>query len=275
LGSRFEFTQRQFDLLYSDLSVYPVGHAVAASAAFPGLLTPVSLRNYPKDESYVPPAWVKEELDGGESHRLRYRQALEAQSYIDSDRSYIYLSDGGISDNLGVLPVIQLISDMFPSDDSRATMNDGKLKKIVVISVNSKTSSAAEVEDTGKGLRLAQILGTATATPMGNFSEAQVALLKMIMAGKNEKKLLRERITALYGPDAVAQNFPELNTPDIDYRLVEVEFAGVSDEAERDYLNTIPTAFKLEHEQVDRLRKAAVTALDANPDYSNLVNELK
>ena len=35
LGSRFEFTQQQFDLLNSDLSSYPIGHAVAASSAYP------------------------------------------------------------------------------------------------------------------------------------------------------------------------------------------------------------------------------------------------
>lgn len=42
LGARFEFTQDQFDLLCSDLSRVPVARAVAASSAFPVLLSPLT-----------------------------------------------------------------------------------------------------------------------------------------------------------------------------------------------------------------------------------------
>src|SRR2546430_14540126 len=40
-GARFEFTQDQFDFLQSDLSHFPIARAVAASSAFPVLLSPV------------------------------------------------------------------------------------------------------------------------------------------------------------------------------------------------------------------------------------------
>lgn len=50
LGSRFEFTQDQFDGLYSDLSSFRVARAVAASSAFPGLLSPLRVINYPNPE---------------------------------------------------------------------------------------------------------------------------------------------------------------------------------------------------------------------------------
>jgi predicted acylesterase/phospholipase RssA len=275
LGSRFDFTQRQFDLLYSDLSAYPVGHAVAASAAFPGLLTPVTLRNYPKGENYVAPAWIGEELMGDEIHRLRHRQALEAESYIETGRPYIYLSDGGISDNLGVLPVLQLLGGVFPGDGAETALSPETTKKVVVITVNAKVASQAEQEETGKGLGLFNILGVASSTPMSNFSDAQMVLLDKIVRQKDEARQMRDRITAAFGEAAVAEHFPEFAVPDIDYHLVEVEFGGIADEEERDYLNMVPTAFKLERDQVDRLRKAAVTILDSNTNYLTLVNDLK
>lgn len=275
LGSHFDFTQRQFDLLYSDLSVYPVGHAVAASAAFPGLLTPVTLKNYPKGENYVTPQWVQEELQSGDVNRLRHRQALEAQTYIQPGRPYIYLSDGGVSDNLGVLPAIQLLANTYPGDGNQSVVTGEQVKKVIVITVNAKVASEAEWDDTGKGLGLFKVLGMATSTPMGNFSEAEMVLLKMVMGQLGAKREMRDRIAGVYGEEAIAQHFPELDVPAIDYELVEVEFGGVADEAERDYLNTIPTAFKLEREQVDRLRKAATTILNASPDYANLVSTLK
>src|SRR6267378_490613 len=46
LGGGFEFTQDRFDFLCSDLSTFPVARAVAASAAFPILLSPVTVNNY-------------------------------------------------------------------------------------------------------------------------------------------------------------------------------------------------------------------------------------
>ncbi|MEN6624470.1 MAG: patatin-like phospholipase family protein, partial [Smithella sp.] len=49
-GARFEFTGRQFLYLGSDISSYPVARAVAASSAFPFLLSPISLVNYPYAE---------------------------------------------------------------------------------------------------------------------------------------------------------------------------------------------------------------------------------
>src|SRR5260221_6665788 len=46
LGATFQFTQEQFDYLCSDISTFPVARAVAASAAFPILLSPVTVNNY-------------------------------------------------------------------------------------------------------------------------------------------------------------------------------------------------------------------------------------
>ena len=62
LGSVFEFTQRQFDLLQSDLLDVPVARGVAASSAFPGLLAPITLRNYEKLD-YKEPQWIENAIN--------------------------------------------------------------------------------------------------------------------------------------------------------------------------------------------------------------------
>mgnify|MGYP001109114586 CR=1 FL=1 len=56
LGTRFEFTQDQFDLLCSDLSTFPIARAVAASSAVPILFSPMTLRNYSGQCGYREPA---------------------------------------------------------------------------------------------------------------------------------------------------------------------------------------------------------------------------
>ena len=45
-GITFPFNQRSFDLLCSDLSSIPVSRALAASAAFPILFSPITLNSY-------------------------------------------------------------------------------------------------------------------------------------------------------------------------------------------------------------------------------------
>lgn len=275
MGSRFDFTQRQFDMLYSDLASYPVGHAVAASAAFPGLLTPLTLRNYPKKKDYVVPEWVREELRRADVSRLRYAQAVQAETYIGSGRPFVHLSDGGVSDNLGVLPVIQLLGNSYPGDDASSILASGVIKKVVIVTVNAKRSSRADWDAKGEVLGLFKVLGVAASTPMGNFSDAELALLRLFAGQSSETRRMRDRIARLYGAEALAQHFPELAGPAVDYHFIEVEFDRIPDEAERAYLNSIPTAFKLEREQVDRLREAAARILDSNPDFLQLLEGLK
>src|SRR5436190_12135441 len=84
LGARFEFTQDQFDLLCSDLAQFPLGRAVAASSAFPILLSPVTLRNYAGSCDSPERGWIQAALADGATSPRRRNQALEARSYRDS-----------------------------------------------------------------------------------------------------------------------------------------------------------------------------------------------
>jgi len=275
LGSRFDFTQRQFDLLYSDLASFPIGRAVAASAAFPGLLTPITLRNYPKKEDYVVPAWVQAELQNTTDYRFLHRQALEAETYIKPGLPFIHLADAGVADNLGLLPVLQLLGGSFPGDNAVSTLRGGVIKKVVIITVNAKCVNKVDWDTKAEVLGLLKVVGVGTSVPLGNFSEAEVALARLYVRQSTEARRMRDRITQEYGEEAIAQHFPELAGPTIDYHFVEVDFDQLPDESERDYLNNIPTAFRLKREQVDKLREAAAKALDNNSDYQQVLDGLK
>jgi len=73
-GSRFEFTQDQFDFLKSDLSQFSIARAVAASSANPLLLSPVVLKNYSASPQSGELEWIRLALtDPVASSRLRNR----------------------------------------------------------------------------------------------------------------------------------------------------------------------------------------------------------
>lgn len=103
VGGRFGFVQSEFDAICSDLGPFPIARAVAASAAVPGVLAPIVLRNYSGRCRYVPPEWMAEALEERDTTSRGFHSARLHESYLDSKiRPYIHLLDGGIAGNLGV-----------------------------------------------------------------------------------------------------------------------------------------------------------------------------
>ena len=275
LGSRFEFTQQQFDLLNSDLASYPIGFAVAASSAYPGYLTPVTLCNYPKGPDFHAPEWIAEEERRDDPSRIRFTLFLDYKSYILPGNPKIHLDDGGVSDNLGILPVIQFAGGAQPSENIQIDKKQVAVKKFVIILVNAKQPGHAEYNTQQKVVNMFRVLLAAGEKPMTNFSALETAYLRTYIRTLTERQRVREKIAQKFGEEEIKEKLPELEAPDTDYYFVEVAFDGIDDEQERTYLNEIPTAFKLNKEQVDRLRQAADTILDAHPDFQKLLEGLQ
>ena len=275
LGSRFPFTQQQFDLLNSDLGDYPVSHAVAASAAFPGLLTPMTVRNYPKAPETGTPAWIRKGLENREQNRSRYRRAVEQQSYLLPGRPYIHLVDGGVSDNLGLLPVIEFMNGVLEHDVDNPVFDVGEVKKVVIIVVNAARSPAKDWDISQRVLGLVPVLSAASTIPIGNFSDAELAYLKTYVQQLEQRRELRDRVAELVGEEKLQAELPELAGQDISYHAIEVEFDRVEDPEKKQALNDCPTSFKLSREQVDLLRSAAGEILEGHPEFQELLRELK
>ena len=53
-----------------------------------------------------------------------------------------------------------------------------------------------------------------------------------------------------------------------------MSFAALADPAEREYLNAMPTSFRLTGEQVDHLRAAARAIIRASPEFQRLVRDM-
>jgi len=140
-GMPFEFTQEQFDLLYSDLEDLTVARAVAASSAFPGLLTPVTLKNHRRKGDFNEPMWIELALEDRGLDRRRYRQAQQARSYADlTRRPYVHLMDGGIAENLGIPAVYRALNTTDSEWSVLRRINMEKVKDVVVIYVNAATN---------------------------------------------------------------------------------------------------------------------------------------
>jgi NTE family protein len=104
-GSPFMFTQENFDLIYSDLSTFPVARAVAASNGFPGLFSPITLTNHVAQCGGRRPGWLQGISNAQRKDPLSRLglQAEMADNYLDVGKTpYVHLVDGGIADNLAL-----------------------------------------------------------------------------------------------------------------------------------------------------------------------------
>lgn len=136
----FPFTQGRFDLLCSDLARYRLADAVAASANFPIVFSPIGVRNYSPDcrahdatwQAAGPPQWIDSYLRNYDSRNpagideaghatpirpsnglLQLRAARSASDYVNAgnDDHVVHLLDGGVVDNLGIQSVFAIEDD--------------------------------------------------------------------------------------------------------------------------------------------------------------------
>lgn len=98
----FLFSPETFDALCSDLSRYRLSDAVAASAAFPLVFSPVVLEAHSGKCAYREPDWLTAARFNPEATSAMRAHAAALESYADSERvKFVKLLDGGVTDNFG------------------------------------------------------------------------------------------------------------------------------------------------------------------------------
>jgi NTE family protein len=253
-GAPFSFIQEQFDFLCSDLLPYRISRAVAASSAVPGALSPLTLKNFGPSCGFEPPAWIREEVDRGDSFGRAYVNARNLDSYVDSGRRrFIRLVDGGVSDNLGVRGPFESTLLRPPSQPTRPE-SFGELRDVVLILVNAATTPETEWEKIDKAPSLASIIGQTTTVQLNRYSIETIELLRSTFARWNE----------------VASAWSE----PVAFHLVELDFTRLEDAGERRYLNALPTSFQLSSEAVERLERAGRTTLRESPVFRRFLQQL-
>lgn len=275
LGSRFEFTQDQFDLLNSDLSTFPIARAVAASSAFPGLLTPLTVKNYTTTTNYFEPEWVQNGLRDREISPRRYALAQEILSYREPQKHYIHLLDGGVSDNIGLRGPLHAVASTDSAWSIRPRINLRKTRKVLVIVADAKPETEHRWDSTESAPGLVDVLGVCTFAPMGNYSFETVELVREYFEQwKKDAQAWNDcrEILQKHKPDAT---MPYTSPPQVEYYAVVLDFDGIKDENERRFCKVLPTSFSLPPEAVDHLRENAKTLLVESKAFQKFLKELR
>jgi NTE family protein len=251
-GVRFSFVQEYFNLLCSDISNYPVARAVTASSAVPVLFEPVVVENY-QDCKQEKPAWLfaAEKRAAGDPEMTLAVDGLN--SYYKKDRrQYAHFVDGGITDNLG----LRAIHEIIEISGGAKVFVEKKLdreppRRLVVISVNASTDPEPEMDASNKQPSLKETIGAMSDVQLHRYNVATLELMK-----KSTKRWARDLSTP--------------GRPVAPY-FIQVGFRDVRQPELLRFFNQVPTSFALSDEQVDKLIAAGRELLRNNPDFQRFL----
>lgn len=277
-GAVFSFTQERFEALCSDLTPFPLSKAVAASAAFPVALTPVTLKNYsgePCPAAIPTPRWIEQGLRDKDANfprfkRTRLARAMRRLPGADRSPEYIHLLDGGLADNLGLRGPVLLMTSTDVQPSLMALMNMGQIKRIAVIVVNARSDPDRSIDHHGETPGIGEQLKSVTSVPIDTVIADSRDQLDAVFGEIERAKQTYRECRELLG-SACTLRFPlaEVNT-----YLIEVDFDRLDDAKLRHRLKNIPTTWTLERKDVDTLRAVACRLLRGHPQYRRLLADV-
>jgi len=275
-GTRFYFTQTMFDILCSDLGAVRLSRAAAASSAVPVVLSPVTVDNYGGRCGFSEPPWL--DRIANTAHPLRpaaraMHELAELRSYENGkERPYIHLVDGGVSDNLGMRGILDIMDEVEAIRLVGLPTSLDYLKRIAVIVVNSLSKPRTDWDRHRRGPGPFAVLMQATGVPIDHYSYEAIELLRDTAARWRMLRAMRDALTPAQRSDPAFHD--AVHVPDTEIYVIDVSFSELADAAERDYLNTLPTSFVLPPEAVDRLRAAARRIVMASPEFQRLLKDV-
>jgi len=275
-GGRFEFTQNQFDYLCSDLSDYPIAHAVAASSAFPVLLSPVVLRNYAGSCGFEQPEWITNALEDREVATRRFTRARQYHSYLDaSERPYIHLLDGGLADNIGLRGPLNAF--MFTDTEWSLLRMIGlkKVQKIVLIVVNAGTNPDSNLDKRESPPNLKQVLTTAINAPMDNFSFETIQTFKDKITEFEGQVQARRDCEDVLKTKCPQAELPGTAIQPVKFYPIVVSFDSIADPEKRKFFKNLPTSFALPDSTVDELKEIGRQLLSESAEFMELLSDLR
>jgi NTE family protein len=251
-GNRFSFNQPLFDIIASDVGSYPISRAVAASSAVPGMLSPITLKNYAGQYPVSAPEWVTKEYG---RIGMAQVQGMRMKTYLNTTNyPYIHLSDGGVVDNLGLRIYMDAASILDVSPELRAKQNElSKVHKVVLIVVNSAVKRDKGWGKSEKPPRNVPVAVAASTRMMERYTEDTILGFNDLVRRFEERQGLQGKV---------------------EFYSIELDFMKVREPGKIEFLLTLPTSFVLESDVVDELKQTARTLLYENDEFKNLVADL-
>jgi len=254
-GARFSFVQEYFKLLCSDISSFSIARAVTASSAVPVVFNPIVVENFAECGSTVPD-WLVAARKRAAGDPEMAMVVAGVESYFDKEeRKYAHFVDGGITDNLGLRAIYEVVELSGGAMTTLRKYRHGNVpRRIVLVSVDASTDGNKKMDLSNAEPGIFDSIGAMSDVQLHRYN---VDTNQLIL-----KTLERWR--------------QELSTParPVEAYFVRLGFKQIADAKERKFLNSVPTSFKLSEEQVARVSAAGRQLLRENADFQRLLKSL-
>ncbi len=265
LGQGFAFSGYHFSWICSDLNSYPISRAVAASSAVPVLFSPIVLENHAQNCNYSPIVWDVQRRNNRNlnNSERRYVDALKVKQYRDNKQlRYLHLVDGGVSDNLGLRSILDIVS--FHGDSMWQTMKTYGMqdtKKMVFITVNAASFQNQLIAKRRTAPSTVDILDTTTTIQSNKYNNETLDLLKSKFPSW-KKQIIKGR----------CKEKPSASCNHIELQHIEVNLEDLKP-TEIQALGIVPTALELPHKTVDQLKDAGKNLLKRSQGFQSLIKQ--
>jgi NTE family protein len=239
------------------------------------VLSPVTFNNYGGHCGFEFPPWVREvaatrSADADIGRALRpYNELQELEN--SEARPYLHLVDGGVSDNVAMRAIVELLQTVDVSRTLESMPVLREVRRIAVIVVNAVSSPSVNWGRIESPPGLFDQLFQASSVPIDRYSYESVELLNDIVARWALERKLASAQARLSG---TSETRAELSRPAVELYAIDVSFNQIADPGERHYFENLTTSFVLQAEAADRLRDIAARLLRASPQYQRLVDTL-
>lgn len=271
----FLFSPETFDALCSDLSRVRLSEAVAASAAYPLVFTPIVLEAHQGECDYREPDWLTAARYNPEATAAMRAHARALESYTDpGEVKFVKLLDGGITDNFGTTGLaVERARAEVPYAPLTAEEAVG-LKRMLFLVANAGVES--EYDWTQKvagpgGVNLAvSIANSAMSAASRSGYDSMRGELRLW-----EMELIEWRCALpLDEVRRLRGHTRGWDCKDVKLFVGEASFASLPPDL-RDEMNLVPTRLKLAGDQVDRVIAAGRLAVRATPEFNGFLASLE
>lgn len=245
----FPFTQSKFDTICADLSGVSLGRAVAASSAYPILLTPIALRNRAGKCGRPDALLAVSEVDA--IWLPAYARDDKRRSvYRDSEsRPFIHLLDGGIADYVGLMTALRELDAPGNGWNLTAMLRDGGIRKLVIVVVDAWAERPPA--------------DGASAEPPGIVEAIETIAYRATDSSRDIDRILGDALGPSGYPDSPPHTY-----------LIRVGFSAIEDQRRRDRYDNIPATLYLPKDDINALRAIGGEILEQAPDFRELLEEL-
>ncbi len=259
----FAFTRDQLNGVCVDPKSVPVARAVFASAATPIYFAPLVMQTFAGKCHYQTPEIASQPLDSIEDVYRRER-AERLLSFLDTaNYPYLHLADGAFADNLGARAILDEVALGDTVTDALRRNGYSRARRMLFVIVDARTGFDQRYAQVPEPLGIKKVMDAVVSATFNRYSFETMNLMRArVKRWETDVRTTRCKSTL---------PMPDCDKFDID--LVELSFDRIQDEAERKYLNLVPTAFTLSSEEIIRLRRAAHQLVEDSPEMRNFIEQ--